>query len=999
MGGGGYNHEHVHGHHSHARTSTTQRLPLEPTSMNGGHQISGGHQETISLKPHTHSHSISPNVSESFPAISQERLDSIQSLPTPELSFTNVNGRPKGMERRRSSVGLPTHLRLGSNGYGFPPANTHKYVSTNDGITGKWITITEAISSMIVPLPYTLASLSCGAYKVHQIMQGSTTQQMGQSSTRTDPDPRPRFLSADRGLLYTSILTSATLLLVGLKGKMGGNSTKTLDRRKPSLGNRGRTASLPSQTTKARAQQITGRIFSVALPFYATFKLGGDRVALVMLIALTADIIRVEDEITELKTIKGWRRLLMHRRWTLASIFLQFLFDLAGSSNYSAAWDFCIGFLALTLSILFIPPPFPLHKSKTPSTSSSISTSAPSISRVLATQWDARTMARPVPELPSKTSPLVSTAQDVNLTLAAGAIVGTFSFILILSSSNRVDSLSLTELTFGFLSICATALTFLMIEPRSIRQNRGLGLLLGSSLSLVFMAILRGDPWTLIISQAIFIGTSFTATTLDTRLLSLTSARSEHLHQTRSLNPTHRGQASRFSELLIRSFQHWPLLHSILVEKDSRRIFYFMSLNFAFMLVQTFYGLATGSLGLLSDSVHMFFDCLALVVGLCASVMSKWPPSARFPYGYGKVDTLAGFANGIFLMLISIEIVYEAVERLAEGIELKRIGELLTVSSLGLAVNLVGMTAFGHAHHGHSHGSHDHSTHSHASHTGGDHSDHSHHPHTVHNHSSHSAHLHSSHAGESHAGHAHPPHVGRDPTAEDHFDHSDHFHQSHPLHDHHTRNNHHDHQHHDEHHSHSHLHDHLHSHATPSSISTTPSKPLPSHSHSHGHHHHHGNENMHGIYLHVLADTLGSVAVVISTLLIHYFGWSGFDPLASCLIAILIFASAIPLVVSSARTLLLTIPEDTEFDLRDALAGISGLRGVVGYAVPKFWLEEGDGRKVLGVIHVIAAKGADMDDVKARALALFRAKQMDVLVQVDRDGSDRCWCRGGIKSN
>lgn len=73
-------------------------------------------------------------------------------------------------------------------------------------------------------------------------------------------------------------------------------------------------------------------------------------------------------------------------------------------------------------------------------------------------------------------------------------------------------------------------------------------------------------------------------------------------------------------------------------------------LNFAFMLVQTFYGIASGSLGLLSDSIHMFFDCIALVVGLCAAVMSKWPPSTRFPYGYGKMDTLAGFANGIFLM-------------------------------------------------------------------------------------------------------------------------------------------------------------------------------------------------------------------------------------------------------------------------------------------------------------------------------------------------------------
>lgn len=76
----------------------------------------------------------------------------------------------------------------------------------------------------------------------------------------------------------------------------------------------------------------------------------------------------------------------------------------------------------------------------------------------------------------------------------------------------------------------------------------------------------------------------------------------------------------------------------------------FNSLNFAFMIVQTCYGFMTGSLGLISDSVHMFFDCLALGVGLCAAVMSKRPPSMRYPYGLGKMDTLAGFANGIFLM-------------------------------------------------------------------------------------------------------------------------------------------------------------------------------------------------------------------------------------------------------------------------------------------------------------------------------------------------------------
>lgn len=302
--------------------------------------------------------------------------------------------------------------------------------------------------------------------------------------------------------------------------------------------------------------------------------------------------------------------------------------------------------------------------------------------------------------------------------------------------------------------------------------------------------------------------------------------------------------------------------------------------------------------------------------------------------------------------LISLEIVYEALERLVEGSELQRLGELLTVSTLGLAVNLIGVTAFGHAHHGHSHG------HSHH-----DHSDHGH-SHESHDH----AHIHTD-TGHGHENHDHRHSEGKQGGAHDH------------------------------HHNHE-PNGHLHASTNPSpysSVPPTPSKPVHPHSHAFEtaphHHHEHGNENMEGIYLHVLADTLGSVAVVISTLLIHYYGWSGFDPLASCMIAILIFASAVPLVKSTAKKLLLTIPGDVEFDLREALAGVSALKGVFGYAAPKFWLDEGDERKVIGVIHVTAGRGVDMEDLKERAVAYLKSKNMDVLVQVEREGSNRCWCK------
>ena len=89
----------------------------------------------------------------------------------------------------------------------------------------------------------------------------------------------------------------------------------------------------------------------------------------------------------------------------------------------------------------------------------------------------------------------------------------------------------------------------------------------------------------------------------------------------------------------------------------------------------------------------------------------------------------------------------------------------------------------------------------------------------------------------------------------------------------------------------------------------------------------------------------------------------------------------------------MTIPEDTEYDLREALAGLSSLRGVAGYAVPKFWLEEGEDQMVLGVIHVIAGKSADLEDVKQRAIAFLNSRRMDVVVQVEREGSGRCWCQ------
>ncbi|GCC28359.1 proton-coupled zinc antiporter SLC30A5 isoform X2 [Chiloscyllium punctatum] len=298
-------------------------------------------------------------------------------------------------------------------------------------------------------------------------------------------------------------------------------------------------------------------------------------------------------------------------------------------------------------------------------------------------------------------------------------------------------------------------------------------------------------------------------------------------------------------------------LKQILEEYDSRQIFYFLCLNLAFTFVELFYGVWTNSLGLISDGFHMLFDCSALVLGLFAALMTRWKATRIYSYGYGRLEILSGFINGLFLMVIAFFVFIESVARVFDPPDIDT--EMLTPVSIGgLIVNLIGICAFSHAH---SHGG---------------------------SRSSCPSHEH----GHSH-GHGHS--------------HSDHGHGG-------------------------------------------------GHSHSHNHGHSHGssgggmNANMRGVFLHVLADTLGSVGVIISSLLIRQFGWLIADPICSLFIAVLIFLSVIPLMKDACQLLLLRTPPELEKQLISALNKIQKIEGVLSYRDPHFWRHSAN--VIAGTLHV-----------------------------------------------
>jgi cation diffusion facilitator family transporter len=78
-------------------------------------------------------------------------------------------------------------------------------------------------------------------------------------------------------------------------------------------------------------------------------------------------------------------------------------------------------------------------------------------------------------------------------------------------------------------------------------------------------------------------------------------------------------------------------------------------------------GLLTGSLGILSEAAHSFLDLAASIFTLLAVGTSRKPADEEHPYGHGRAENLAAFAQGMLLLFIAGLIAFEATRRLFVG--------------------------------------------------------------------------------------------------------------------------------------------------------------------------------------------------------------------------------------------------------------------------------------------------------------------------------------------
>ena len=94
-----------------------------------------------------------------------------------------------------------------------------------------------------------------------------------------------------------------------------------------------------------------------------------------------------------------------------------------------------------------------------------------------------------------------------------------------------------------------------------------------------------------------------------------------------------------------------------------KRFLLSIGLTLAILIAEFGGGLWTGSLALLSDSAHVFMDVFALGLSYLAIRAATLPANDRHTYGYHRMQVLAALANGATLLLISFEILRDAINR------------------------------------------------------------------------------------------------------------------------------------------------------------------------------------------------------------------------------------------------------------------------------------------------------------------------------------------------
>jgi len=128
-----------------------------------------------------------------------------------------------------------------------------------------------------------------------------------------------------------------------------------------------------------------------------------------------------------------------------------------------------------------------------------------------------------------------------------------------------------------------------------------------------------------------------------------------------------------------------------MVEHKGKHLAAGLSLGYNILLtaIKVVAAVLTGSISLLSESVHSATDIVASAIALFSVRAAAVPPDEEHPYGHGKIESLASFIESLLLLGIVVYIVYESVHKLVEHVEVKNLHVGLWVMAFSAAGSFV----------------------------------------------------------------------------------------------------------------------------------------------------------------------------------------------------------------------------------------------------------------------------------------------------------------------
>jgi cation diffusion facilitator family transporter len=114
-------------------------------------------------------------------------------------------------------------------------------------------------------------------------------------------------------------------------------------------------------------------------------------------------------------------------------------------------------------------------------------------------------------------------------------------------------------------------------------------------------------------------------------------------------------------------------------------------LNLSVAFAKIVLGYLTGAVSVLSDGFHSLTDSASNVVALVGVSVARRPPDENHPYGHRKYETIASVGILLFLIIVLLEVVANAVDRLVTGAVPRVFPEGIGVMAITLVVNLLVM--------------------------------------------------------------------------------------------------------------------------------------------------------------------------------------------------------------------------------------------------------------------------------------------------------------------